>query len=212
MPSIKNAFGLCPMIAIIRGAETSSIPSIGKALLRAGVKIVEVPLNSPSPYDSIAMLKETVGEAMVVGAGTVLNPNQVIDVAEAGGEICVSPNTDCDVIEAALSAGIEPIPGYQTPTEAFKAIHAGASWLKCYPVNCIGPSGIKALRDVIADSVKLIAVGGVSAENVEAYLQAGCNGVGLAGSLFRPGDSAEQVEIRARAMVEAIRRSIGVAT
>jgi len=206
MPNLYNAFEQCPMVAIIRGAETSYIPKIAASLLRAGVKIVEIPLNSPTPYDSIASLIDTVGDTMVVGAGTVLTPRQVENVAAAGGQICVSPNTNKDVIKKALYAGLEPIPGYQTPTEAFSAIQAGASWLKCYPVNCVGPIGIKAHRDVIDSHIKIIAVGGVTVDNAQAYLQAGCAGVALAGSLYRTGDSAEHVESRAQAMVETMQR------
>lgn len=207
MPKLYKAFEQCPMVAIIRGAETSYIPKIAASLLRAGVKIVEIPLNSPTPYDSIASLIDTVGDAMVVGAGTVLNQQQVDNVSAAGGQICVSPNTNNEVIKRALSAGMEPMPGYQTPTEAFAAIQAGATWLKCYPVSCVGPTGIKAHRDVIDSQIKIIAVGGVTVENAQAYLQAGCAGVALAGSLYRTGDSAEHVEIRAREMVETLQQS-----
>ncbi|MBU3005569.1 2-dehydro-3-deoxy-6-phosphogalactonate aldolase [Paraglaciecola arctica] len=201
---IENAFDECPIIGIIRGSKPSEIVAIGEALFESGIRIMEVPLNSPSPVESIQRLIEAMGDKMVIGAGTVLSVQDVDDVVKVGGQICVSPNTDQAVIKACVDKGVEAFPGYQTPSEAFSAIQAGATWLKCFPAGSLGPSGISSLRDVIPAHIRLIAVGGVSAGNVADYMRAGCNGIGMAGSLYKPGYTAKQVGQAARQMVVAM--------
>lgn len=204
MIDLNSAFGLCPLVAIIRGAQPTEIIAIATQLYQAGVRIMEIPLNSPEPFVSINLLVKEIGDKMVIGAGTVLNVNDVQKVADAGGQLCVSPNTDVQVIRATINLGMSPMPGFLTATEAFAAIQAGANWLKYFPANSTGSKVIGSLRDVLPSSVKIVAVGGLSPTNVDEFIKAGCNGIGLAGSLYRPGMSATMVGEVAKSMVNAI--------
>jgi 2-dehydro-3-deoxyphosphogalactonate aldolase len=196
----------CPLVAIIRGVQPHEVEAIGDALFEAGVRIIEVPLNSPEPLDSISRLASRFGDRALIGAGTVLHVEQVAQVADAGGRIVVSPGTDREVIKATVGAGMVSAPGYFTPSEAFTAVKAGAHVLKLFPAEAAGPVVVKAQRAVLPLDVPLLVVGGVTPDKMAGYLAAGANGFGLGGALYKPGQSPEQVAEQARAFVAALRQ------
>lgn len=196
--------GACPLVAILRGVRPAEIEAIAAALIEAGIQLIEVPLNSPDPLDSISRLARRFGSQALVGAGTVLTSGQVSDVADAGGQIVVSPNTDPAVIRHTGACGLVSVPGYFTPSEAFAALAAGAHALKLFPAEAASPAVVKAQRAVLTDKVPLIVVGGINPDSMAAYLAAGASGFGLGGGLYRPGDTPAQVAGRARAYVSAL--------
>lgn len=204
-----NALDACPVIAILRGATPDEVVAVGEALHAAGLRILEVPLNSPDPFESIRRLKRHFGERMVVGAGTVLTPQHAQALVQAGGEICVSPNTDVEVIDAALKIGLLPIPGIATPTEAFLAIRAGASVLKLFPADVLGTAMVKALAAVLPTHVRVLAVGGIGIANAGEFLRAGCAGLAVGSELYVAGRTAENVHARARSLVTAVEQARG---
>ena len=206
---LDSWFAQMPVIAILRGVRSEEVVDIGEALHRAGIGIIEVPLNSPEPFNSIANLAQAMGDRCVIGAGTVLTGADVVGVAAAGGEIAVSPNTDPEVIKQSLQAGLIPMPGWATATEAFAAYQSGARYLKCFPAATYGPEHIKGLRAVLPKNCQLLAVGGVGAEVAGQWLQAGVDGFGIGSELYKPGDSPEQVYQSARAVVDAINLARG---
>ena len=197
----------CPLIAIIRGVTPGEVEDVGDALYDAGIRIIEVPLNSPDPLDSIARLSARIGDKALIGAGTVLEVGQVEDVRHAGGEIIVSPSTAPEVIAAAAAAGMVSAPGYFTPSEAFEALRAGATALKLFPAEAATPAVVKAQRAVLPKHVPLLVVGGVTATNMRPWLEAGADGFGLGSGLYAPGRSAAEVGERARAYIEGLRQS-----
>ena len=197
-------FDPCPLIGIIRGVTPADAVGIGKALLDGGIRIIEVPLNSPEPFASIGAIAEAIGEEALVGAGTVLDPADVQKVKQAGGRIIVSPNMNPAVIAATVEAGMISSPGIFTPTEAFAALEAGAHALKLFPAEAASPAVVKALKAVLPNDVPLIIVGGVTPESIGAWLDAGADGFGLGGGLYRPGQSAEETLAKARAYVAAV--------
>ncbi len=197
-------FAACPLVAIIRGVTPAEVESIGEALVGAGIRIIEVPLNSPDPFDSIARLSACLGDRALVGAGTVLDTGSVARAAAAGARLIVSPNTRPDVISATVAAGLVSVPGYFTPSEGFAALAAGAHALKLFPAEAAPPAVVKAQRAVLPRSVPLLVVGGITPERMADYLAAGANGFGLGGALYRPGQSSEQVSRQARAFVAAL--------
>lgn len=196
-----------PLIAILRGVAPNEAIAIGGALLDAGFICAEVPLNSPDPLQSIASIRATFGDDMLIGAGTVLNKADVDAVADAGAQFIVAPNTDAQVIAAAKQRGLVALPGFLTPTEAFTAIEAGADGLKLFPADQAGPGFIKSLRAVTPPALPIFAVGGVDAGEMKAYLDAGATGFGLGSSLYKPGDNADLVARRARVLVNAYREA-----
>lgn len=196
----------CPLVAIIRGVRPDEAEAVGAALLDTGIRIVEVPLNSPDPFASIAVLAKRFGNRASIGAGTVLDPADVARVRDSGGELVVSPNTDEAVIAAAVSAGMASAPGYFTPTEAFRAIDAGAHVLKLFPAEAAPPEVLKAQLAVLPKAIPVLAVGGIGPDNMPAYLAAGATGFGLGSGLYSAGRSAAEVRERARAYVAAIKR------
>ena len=198
--------GACPLIAIIRGVTPEDAEAIGRALFENGIRIIEVPLNSPDPLKSIERLAASLGDSALVGAGTVLKPHQVADVRAAGGRIIVSPNVNKDVIAAAASDGLVSIPGYFTPSEAFQALDAGATALKLFPAEAASPAVLKAQLAVIPRDVPLLAVGGIKPDNMHPWLDAGARGFGLGGGLYQPGQTADETAAKARAYVEGLRR------
>jgi 2-dehydro-3-deoxyphosphogalactonate aldolase len=198
----------CPIIAILRGITPDEIVAIGDALTSAGVKIIEIPLNSPDPLESIRRLSQALGDRALVGAGTVLNIDDVANVKDAGGQLVVSPNTDTSVIAATLAASMISIPGYFTPTEAFVAIHAGAHAIKLFPAEAARPAVLKAQRAVLPKHVPMLIVGGVTADEVSDWLSAGADGFGLGGALYRPGHSAAEVRQNAAHFVDALRQRV----
>jgi 2-dehydro-3-deoxyphosphogalactonate aldolase len=201
---LESWFATIPVIAILRGVRPEEVVGIGEAVYKAGIGIIEVPLNSPDPLASIKNLAQALGDRCVIGAGTVLTEADVVAVAAAGGEIIVSPNTSVEVIKQSLELGLVPMPGWATVTEAFLAYQAGARYLKLFPAATYGPGHIKAARAVLPDQCKLLAVGGVGADMAEQWLGAGIDGFGIGSELYKPGDSADQVYQSARAVVEAI--------
>lgn len=195
--------GARPLVAILRGVRPDEVEQIGEAVFEAGISWIEVPLNSPDPLVSIAKLVVRLGERAVVGAGTVLSVDQVDEVALTGARLIVSPNMNPDVIRMTKAKGMISLPGVFTATECFAALDAGADGLKFFPGDVIGPNGLKALKAVLPPTVTTYAVGGVDAGNAAAWLAAGADGFGLGGALYKPGDSAQLVGEKTRAMVEA---------
>ena len=203
-PLFQPHFSACPLVAIIRGVRPDEAAAIGDALFDAGIRIIEVPLNSPEPLRSIAALAQRLGDRALVGAGTVLEARQVADVRSAGGHLVVSPNTDPRVIGATVAAGLVSCPGYFTPTEAFTAIAAGAHALKLFPAEAATPALLKAQRAVLPRDLPILIVGSVKPEGMAEWRDAGADGFGLGSGVFRPGDSAAQVLEKARSYVAAL--------
>jgi 2-dehydro-3-deoxyphosphogalactonate aldolase len=190
---LKNAMQQCGLIAILRGIRPDEVAAIGLVLYRAGFRVIEVPLNSPKPFESIRILRSTLPADCVVGAGTVLSAQHVAEVKNAGGEIIVMPHSDANVIVAAKQAAMACAPGVATLTEAFAALAAGADALKMFPAEQLGPIVIKAWRAVIPSDVALIPVGGITPANMAPFVAAGASGFGLGSALYKPGLSATQV-------------------
>jgi 2-dehydro-3-deoxyphosphogalactonate aldolase len=201
---LKKWMAECPLVAIIRGVRPAEAEAIGDALYEAGIRIIEVPLNSPEPLRSIERLARHFGNRALVGAGTVLDPVDVRRVADAGGRIIVSPSTFAPVIEATAAAGLVSAPGFFTPSEAFEALRAGADGLKLFPAEAASPAVVKSQRAVIPKDVPLLVVGGVRPDGLRAYLDAGADGFGLGGGLYKPGQSPEDVAREARAYVRGL--------
>jgi 2-dehydro-3-deoxyphosphogalactonate aldolase len=182
--TFKDLMQDCPLIAILRGLTPAKAPAVGKVLWQAGFRILEVPLNSPQPLDSIAALRETLPDALI-GAGTVLQASQVQDVQAAGGNLIISPNFNTAVLAQTRAAGLVSIPGVATPSEAFAALEAGAHALKLFPGEIITPQAVKAMRAVLPQDAVLIPVGGISLQNMAAYRAAGASGFGIGSALYR---------------------------
>ncbi|SDB84611.1 2-dehydro-3-deoxy-6-phosphogalactonate aldolase [Paraburkholderia lycopersici] len=204
-----TAFGECRMIAIVRGIKPAEAAEHGRALYEAGFRIIEVPLNSPQPLDSIAALREALPEDAMIGAGTVLTPGRVRDVRNAGGELIVMPHADIDVIVAAKLQGLACVPGVATPTEAFAALEHGADALKMFPAEQLGPAVTKAWRAVIPPVVPLLPVGGVKPDNMGPQLAAGASGFGLGSALYKPGQDATATRANALAFIEGWKATAG---
>ena len=195
----------CPLVAIIRGVTPAEAEAIGDAIYDGGIRIIEVPLNSPDPLQSIERLAKRFGDRALVGAGTVLKPEDVRRVRDAGGRIIVSPDTNVEVIAATASAGLVASPGYFTPSEAFAAIRAGATALKLFPAEAASPTVLKAQLAVIPRNVPVLAVGGIKPDNMRPWLDAGASGFGLGGGLYQPGQTPEDTLAKARAYVEGLK-------
>ncbi|MDN7672824.1 2-dehydro-3-deoxy-6-phosphogalactonate aldolase [Burkholderia oklahomensis] len=199
---LMRAFDACPLIAILRGLTPADATAHGAALYEAGFRIVEVPLNSPDPFDSIAALRAALPADAIVGAGTVLRAEYVDEVVRAGGELIVMPHADGDVVRRAKTLGIACAPGVATPTEAFAALANGADVLKMFPAEQLGQSAVKAWRAVIDARVPLVPVGGITPENMGPYLAAGANGFGLGSALYAPGQAPAVTASHAQAFVK----------
>lgn len=206
---LKHWFEQMPVVAILRGVRPDEVVAVAQAVHRAGIGIIEVPLNSPEPCTSIKNLSQALGDQCVVGAGTVLTQAGVENVARAGGEIIVSPNTNVSVITRSVELGLEPMPGWATVSEAFMAYEAGARYLKLFPASTYGPNHIKGVGAVLPEDCKILAVGGVGAGIAKQWLKAGADGFGIGSELYKPGDSAEQVYQSAVALVAAINAARG---
>ena len=194
----------CPIVAILRGLHPDQAIEIGTVLFDAGIRIIEVPLNSPDPLESIKRLSDTFGDRALIGAGTVLTREDVRAVHAAGGKLIVSPNTDADVIAETVEVGLVSCPGVYTPTEAFAALKAGATALKVFPADTLGPGYIRAIRAVLPADTPILAVGGVTPANAREWLDAGCAGLGVGSNLFAPGITPDEVHERAVRYVQEI--------
>ncbi|WP_323148634.1 2-dehydro-3-deoxy-6-phosphogalactonate aldolase [Pseudomonas oryzihabitans] len=188
-----------PLIAILRGVTPDEIVSVGRALYDAGFRVIEIPLNSPQPFESIRRLTAELGESCLIGAGTVLTEAQVAEVDAAGGRLIVSPNANLAVIRASKAAGLVSAPGVATPSEGFAALDAGADSLKLFPAEQLGPAVVKAWRAVFPKELALLPVGGITPDNMGPYVAAGANGFGLGSALYKPGLTAAQVSANAQA-------------
>ncbi|MEO1246862.1 MAG: 2-dehydro-3-deoxy-6-phosphogalactonate aldolase [Pseudomonadota bacterium] len=206
MPShrLNSLLETAPVIAILRGIAPDEIEAVAAALIESGIRIIEVPLNSPSPYLSIERLRTAIGDDALCGAGTVLTAKAVSEVAKAGGQLIVSPNTDANVIEATSKAGLVSIPGCMTPSEAFAALKAGADALKVFPASVVGTEYFSALQSVLPAGVSLVATGGISPHNIRKYRDAGASGFGIGSDLFKPGNSAGEVSAKAASLAAAL--------
>ena len=202
--TLAQALAQLPLIAILRGITPAEAPAIGEALVTSGFAIIEVPLNSPEPLQSIAALTRQFPQTLI-GAGTVLNVQQVKEVHAAGGRLVVAPNFNPAVVAQALALNMVVLPGVATPTEAFAALDAGAHGLKLFPAEMISPATVKALRAVLPKSAALMPVGGITPDNMAAYRTAGASGFGLGSALYAPGRSAQAVQQQAQAFVKAFR-------
>ena len=205
MSNFDAAFARLPLVAILRGLRPDEAEGIGAVLYDAGFRLIEVPLNSPDPYDSIGRLARSLPPDAVLGAGTVLETAAVARVRDAGGQLIVMPHADLDVIRAAKAAGMYCVPGVATPTEAFAARHAGADALKLFPAELVTPAIVRAMRAVLPADLRLLPVGGITPHNMGEYRAAGVAGFGLGSALYKPGMDKAAVAANARAFVDAWR-------
>jgi 2-dehydro-3-deoxyphosphogalactonate aldolase len=200
---LRAALSYCPIAAILRGVKPDEIDAIGDALIEAGITVIEVPLNSPQPFESIKRLAARHGHHALIGAGTVLETADVARVKEAGGQLVVAPNLDADVVRAARGAGLATLPGVMTPSEGFAALKAGADALKLFPAEIIPPAVFKAWRAVFPANTLLLAVGGVGVDNIATYRDAGASGYGIGSALYKPGRPAAEIGKLAKALMSA---------
>jgi 2-dehydro-3-deoxyphosphogalactonate aldolase len=203
MMRFEEATKACGIVAILRGVTPDEVAGIGDELHEAGIRVVEVPLNSPEPFRSIATLAARFQNRMVVGAGTVLDVDSVNQLKSAGGQISVSPDCNPQVIGRAVELGLVPLPGVFTPTEAFAAVRAGARHLKLFPAEAASPKTVKAWKAVLPRDVHVYAVGGVTPANMKDWADAGCSGFGIGSNIYKPGMSADDVGKAARDFVAA---------
>ncbi|MFC3533290.1 2-dehydro-3-deoxy-6-phosphogalactonate aldolase [Vogesella facilis] len=208
---LDSAMAQLPLVAILRGVRPDEVIAIAEALYAAGWRMLEVPLNSPAPLDSIALLAQHFSERMLVGAGTVLSAQQVREVAAAGGRLIVSPNLEREVVTSSKALGLYALPGVQTASECFAALQAGADGLKLFPGEAVTPAIIKALRAVLPRATRLLPVGGITPDNMAAFSAAGASGFGIGSALFKPGMSVEQVATQARTFASAMQHLVASA-
>lgn len=204
-PRLADALARLPLVAILRGVRPAEAVGLMRALVDEGFALIETPLNSPDPLNSIRAMREAAPAGVLVGAGTVLSVDDVKAVNDTGGDLIVMPHADVRVIEAAKACGLLCLPGVVTPSEAFAALGAGADGLKAFPAEMIAPAVVKAWRAVIPASVPIFPVGGITPSNMAPYVAAGASGFGLGSALYKPGDSAEKVAANARAFAAAWR-------
>ncbi|MDE2583586.1 MAG: 2-dehydro-3-deoxy-6-phosphogalactonate aldolase [Rhodospirillales bacterium] len=194
----------CPLVAILRGVRPEEAVSITAALAAEGIAIVEVPLNSPRPLQSIAALVRAFGDSLLIGAGTVTTEAEVAEVANAGGRLLVTPHADPRLVTAAKARGMLAVPGFFTPAEAFSLLAAGADGLKLFPAEAASPAVLRALRAVLPAGTTLLPVGGMDAAALPAWRASGAAGFGIGSALYRPGDDAATVTTKARALMAAL--------
>lgn len=200
--NLEDSLKKCPFIAILRGITPAEVYDACHILIHVGFRVIEVPLNSPAPYDSIRTIANSFGDKILFGAGTVLKITQVDKVAKAGGKLIVSPNCDPDVICYAKRKGLTCLPGVATPTEAFNALHAGADGLKLFPAELISPSVIKGMKAVLPPDTLLIPVGGINSDNWRDYIKSGVMGFGLGSSLYKGGMPMNELQENAEKFVQ----------
>ncbi len=208
-PTLNACLEKMPLIAILRGISPAEAIPVADLLFEEGFTIVEVPLNSPDPFDSIAAIAEAYGDKMVVGAGTVLTAENVGLVAKAGGRLIVAPNFDPEVVKTAKALGMYCTPGIQTPSEGFAALKCGADGIKVFPAEACPPQIIKAIRAVLPKDVKVIPVGGISEKNMADYWKVNANGFGIGSNLYKSGKSLDEVRAAAKSLVAAAREFMG---
>lgn len=206
MESLRAALKEMPVIAILRGIKPEEVKDVADVLITSGIRIIEIPLNSPKPYRSLANLAQFGGAEIICGAGTVVTADEVKAVAETGVTLAVAPNCNPAIITAAKRAGLMMLPGVATPTEAFAALHAGADGLKMFPGESLPPTTVKAWRAVMPEGTLLLPVGGITPEGMSAYRAAGADGFGIGSALYRPGMELDELRLRADAFVAAARR------
>jgi len=204
MLSLQDALSRCPLVAILRGVKPAEAVDVGAALIDAGFAIIEVPLNSPEPLESIARLVQAFGAKVLVGAGTVTSADEVAKVGAAGGRLIVMPHADARVVGAAKAGGLFALPGFATPSEAFAMIAAGADGLKLFPAEASPPRVLKAMRAVLPKSMPVLPVGSITPDKMADYWAAGANGFGLGSALYKPGATAAQVAGAAAQFVAAL--------
>jgi 2-dehydro-3-deoxyphosphogalactonate aldolase len=209
MLTFSNALSRCPLVAILRGVKPSEAVEIGQALLDASFTIIEVPLNSPEPLESISLLVKAFGSKVLVGAGTVTSADQVIEVGEVGGRLIVMPHADASVVRAAKAGGLYALPGFATPTEAFAMMAAGADGLKLFPAEANPPKVLKALRAVLRKEMPILPVGSITPDNMGEYWAAGANGFGLGSALYKPGTPPAAVSGHAAQFLTTLRKLKG---
>lgn len=207
--TFRTHLAACPLIAIVRGIVPEEAEAVGAALVEAGLRIIEVPLNSPRPFDSIARLAKLFGGHATIGAGTVLDPADVARVKAAGGVLTVSPNTSLPVIAATVEAGMVAAPGFFTPSEAFAALGAGAHALKLFPGEAATPVVVRAMLAVLPKTVPLLVVGGVTPPTMAAWLAAGATGFGIGSGVYKPGMTAVEVGVHARSYIASLNAASG---
>jgi 2-dehydro-3-deoxyphosphogalactonate aldolase len=202
---LNAAISALPLVAILRGIRPDEAAGIGLKLVDAGFRLIEVPLNSPDPFASIAALRQALPDDVLVGAGTVLAAGQIEQLAACGADLAVMPHADPALIRTAKAAGLLCVPGVVTPTEAFAALAAGADALKIFPAELVTPAILKAIRVVLPKGCRLLPVGGITPDNMQPYVDAGAAGFGLGSALYKPGLTAEQTAANARKFVAAWR-------
>ena len=200
----KRYFRECPLIAIIRGVKPDEAEATAHALYEGGIRIIEVPLNSPDPLTSIRSIADALGDRALIGAGTVVDLEDVERVKSAGGQLVVAPNTNPRIVSATVAAGLASLPGFFTPSEAFTALACGATAIKLFPAEAASPTVLKAMRAVLPKEATIIMVGGITLESMRGWTEAGANGFGLGGGLYKPGQSPEETLAKARAYVAAL--------
>jgi len=200
---LKDWLARCPLVAILRGIRPGEAEPIGRALFDAGIRVIEVPLNSPEPFESIARLAATFGSRALVGAGTVIAPEDCDRVTLAGGRLIVTPHADPAVVARAKAVNALAVPGFFTPGEAFALLKAGADGLKLFPAEAASPAVVKAMLAVLPKGTPVLPVGGIEAGNMAPWRAAGAAGFGIGGAIYRPGDTPEVVSAKARALVAA---------
>jgi len=205
--TFANAVSECGLIAILRGITPSEVDAVGEALCKAGIRIVEIPLNSPDPFTSIRKMRVACGDRLVVGAGTVLCTEDVDTLKVHGGQFCVSPDCNPAVIARAIELGMDPVPGIFTPTEAFTAIRAGATHLKLFPAEAASPATVRAWRAVLPNHLRIYPVGGITPSHMKDWMDAGVAGFGIGSNLYKPGFTAQDVAESAQTFVTAWRAS-----
>lgn len=205
--TLNEALDEIPLIAILRGVKPKEVLEIAMVIFEAGIKTIEIPLNSPEPYESIEILQTAMGNSAIIGAGTVTTIEQVKQVKSAGGRLIVSPNTNANVIKYTKQQGLYSIPGFYTPSEAFSAIEAGADGLKMFPADTLGTVGLKSISVVLPNHIPIYPVGGVNCNNLADFINVGASGFGLGSGLYKAGMTTKQVRNNANEYVKSYLKS-----